>query len=69
MVHVSYHVLVKWLSLTFDGNIDRPFVTGRIHEAQRSPTKFDVKGSFLILKAKWHTQSGNQWKWLQPITL
>ncbi|MGM7374281.1 type VI secretion system Vgr family protein, partial [Acinetobacter baumannii] len=28
----------------FDGNIDRPFVTGRIHEAQRSPTKFDVKG-------------------------
>ncbi|KAF1018711.1 MAG: Actin cross-linking toxin VgrG1 [Acinetobacter bereziniae] len=28
----------------FDGNIDRPFVTGRIHEAQRNPTKFDVKG-------------------------
>ncbi|MDP7934346.1 type VI secretion system Vgr family protein [Acinetobacter baumannii] len=28
----------------FDGNIDRPFVTGRIHEAQRSPTKFDDKG-------------------------
>ncbi|MCH7335467.1 type VI secretion system Vgr family protein [Acinetobacter sp. NIPH 2699] len=28
----------------FDGNIDRPFVTGRLHEAQRSPTKFDVKG-------------------------
>jgi len=28
----------------FDGNIDRPFVMGRIHEAQRSPTKFDVKG-------------------------
>ncbi|MDH2625840.1 type VI secretion system Vgr family protein [Acinetobacter baumannii] len=28
----------------FDGNIDRPFVTGRIHEAQRSPTKFDIKG-------------------------
>ncbi|MEN8940833.1 type VI secretion system Vgr family protein [Acinetobacter baumannii] len=28
----------------FDGNIDRPFVTGRIHEAQRSPTKFDLKG-------------------------
>ncbi|EEY92639.1 Rhs element Vgr protein [Acinetobacter junii SH205] len=28
----------------FDGNIDRPFVTGRIHEAQRSPTKFDGKG-------------------------
>ena len=28
----------------FDGNIDRPFVTGRIHEAQRSPTKFDITG-------------------------
>lgn len=28
----------------FDGNIDRPFVTGRIHEAQHSPTKFDIKG-------------------------
>ncbi|TCM59611.1 type VI secretion system secreted protein VgrG [Acinetobacter calcoaceticus] len=28
----------------FDGNIDRPFVVGRIHEAQRSPTKFDRKG-------------------------
>ncbi|WP_180122668.1 type VI secretion system Vgr family protein, partial [Acinetobacter sp. YH12086] len=28
----------------FDGNIDRPFVVGRIHEAQRSPTQFDSKG-------------------------
>ncbi|RPE28315.1 type VI secretion system secreted protein VgrG [Acinetobacter sp. BIGb0102] len=28
----------------FDGNIDRPFVTGRLHEAQRSPTKFDNAG-------------------------
>ncbi|OTG88318.1 type VI secretion system protein [Acinetobacter sp. ANC 4558] len=28
----------------FDGNIDRPFVTGRIHEAHRHPTKFDIKG-------------------------
>ncbi len=28
----------------FDGNIDRPFVTGRIHEAHRSPTKFDNAG-------------------------
>ena len=28
----------------FDGNLDRPFVVGRIHEAQRSPTKFDDKG-------------------------
>jgi type VI secretion system secreted protein VgrG len=28
----------------FDGNIDRPFVVGRIHEAQRHPSKFDDKG-------------------------
>ena len=28
----------------FDGNIDRPYVVGRIHEAQRSPTKFDHAG-------------------------
>ncbi len=28
----------------FDGNIDRPFVKGRLHEAQRSPTKFDDQG-------------------------
>ena len=28
----------------FDGNIDLPYVVGRIHEAQRSPTKFDIKG-------------------------
>ncbi|MCG7219147.1 type VI secretion system Vgr family protein [Acinetobacter sp. AG3] len=28
----------------FDGNIDRPFVVGRIHEAQRSLSKFDDKG-------------------------
>ena len=28
----------------FDGNIDRPYVVGRIHEAHRSPTKFDQKG-------------------------
>lgn len=27
-----------------DGHVDRPFVIGRIHEGQRSPTKFDVKG-------------------------
>nr|WP_174506844.1 type VI secretion system Vgr family protein [Acinetobacter sp. Marseille-Q1620] len=27
-----------------DGNIDRPFVIGRLHEAQRSPTRFDIKG-------------------------
>ncbi|MBN6521543.1 type VI secretion system tip protein VgrG [Acinetobacter pittii] len=28
----------------FDGNIDRPFVVGRIHEADRHPTQFDQKG-------------------------
>jgi len=28
----------------FDGNIDRPFVVGRIHEAERHPTQFDKKG-------------------------
>lgn len=28
----------------FDGNIDRPFVIGRIHEAERNPTQFDKKG-------------------------
>ncbi len=28
----------------FDGNIDRPFVVGRIHEAERHPTQFDQKG-------------------------
>ncbi|MDM1781293.1 type VI secretion system tip protein VgrG [Acinetobacter indicus] len=28
----------------FDGNIDRPFVVGRIHEGQRSATRFDQKG-------------------------
>ncbi|WP_171257361.1 type VI secretion system Vgr family protein [Acinetobacter larvae] len=28
----------------FDGNIDRPFVVGRIHEAQRQPTQFDQQG-------------------------
>ncbi len=28
----------------FDGNVDRPFVTGRIHEAERHQTMFDIKG-------------------------
>ena len=28
----------------FDGNVDRPFVVGRLHEAQRHQTKFDGKG-------------------------
>jgi type VI secretion system secreted protein VgrG len=29
----------------FNGDVDRPFVMGRIHEAERSPTKFDIKGT------------------------
>lgn len=29
----------------FNGDVDRPFVMGRIHEAERSPTKFDIKGA------------------------
>lgn len=28
----------------FDGNVDRPFVVGRIHEAERHHTMFDLKG-------------------------
>lgn len=28
----------------FNGDADRPFVLGRIHEAKRAPTKFDIKG-------------------------
>ncbi|MCK4096256.1 type VI secretion system Vgr family protein [Acinetobacter radioresistens] len=28
----------------FDGNVDRPFIIGRIHEAERYPTRFDIKG-------------------------
>nr|WP_168396678.1 type VI secretion system Vgr family protein [Acinetobacter indicus] len=28
----------------FDGNIDRPFVVGRLHEAERFPTQFDQQG-------------------------
>ncbi|QIO10151.1 type VI secretion system Vgr family protein [Acinetobacter lanii] len=28
----------------FDGNVDRPFVIGRLHEAERHQTMFDVKG-------------------------
>jgi uncharacterized protein (DUF2345 family) len=34
----------------FEGCIDRPFVLGRIHEAQRSPTKFDGKGQLPATK-------------------
>ncbi|MDO5542623.1 MAG: type VI secretion system Vgr family protein [Acinetobacter sp.] len=29
----------------FDGNIDRPFVVGRLHEAERQPTQFDTVGT------------------------
>lgn len=28
----------------FDGNVDRPFVVGRLHEAERHQTMFDIKG-------------------------
>ncbi|NHB59315.1 type VI secretion system tip protein VgrG [Acinetobacter sp. 194] len=28
----------------FDGNVDRPFVVGRLHEAERHQTMFDVQG-------------------------
>lgn len=28
----------------FDGDVDRPFVVGRIHEAERNQTMFDIKG-------------------------
>ena len=28
----------------FDGNVDRPFVMGRLHEAERRQTMFDTKG-------------------------
>ena len=28
----------------FEGDVDRPFVVGRIHEAERHQTKFDLKG-------------------------
>ncbi|MEQ1345529.1 type VI secretion system Vgr family protein [Acinetobacter seifertii] len=34
----------------FNGDIDRPFVMGRIHEAQRHPTKFDNKGKLPYTK-------------------
>ncbi|MCM8514496.1 type VI secretion system tip protein VgrG, partial [Acinetobacter bereziniae] len=34
----------------FAGDIDRPFVVGRIHEAHRSPSKFDDKGKLLDTK-------------------
>jgi type VI secretion system secreted protein VgrG len=34
----------------FDGNIDRPFVTGRIHEAQRSQPNLTMQANYLIPK-------------------
>jgi len=45
MVHASYPRIDEIVVIDFfDGNIDRPFVVGRIHEAQRSPTKLDNAG-------------------------
>lgn len=51
----------------FDGNIDRPFVTGRIHEAERNPTSFDNKGQLPSTKKlsgirskEFHGQGFNQ---------
>ncbi|ENW28359.1 hypothetical protein F923_02734 [Acinetobacter lwoffii NIPH 478] len=34
----------------FEGDIDRPFVVGRIHEAERHPTMFDAKGELPATK-------------------
>ncbi len=34
----------------FDGNIDRPFVVGRIHEAQRIQPNLTIKANCLIPK-------------------
>jgi Uncharacterized protein conserved in bacteria len=34
----------------FEGDIDRPFIVGRIHEAERYQTMFDKKGSCHSLK-------------------
>ena len=34
----------------FEGDIDRPFVTGRIHEGQRQPTQFDNTGKLPATK-------------------
>lgn len=34
----------------FEGDIDRPFVVGRIHEAERRPTMFDMKGELPATK-------------------
>ena len=39
----------------FDGNIDRPFVVGRIHEAERHPTQFDQKGQLPDTKTQRHS--------------
>ena len=38
----------------FEGDIDRPFIVGRIHEAERYQTMFDKKGSCHSLKTKWY---------------
>lgn len=34
----------------FEGDVDRPFVVGRIHEAERHQTMFDVKGALPATK-------------------
>ncbi|WP_180058292.1 type VI secretion system Vgr family protein [Acinetobacter sp. YH12227] len=34
----------------FEGDVDRPFVVGRIHEAERHQTMFDVKGKLPFTK-------------------
>ncbi|WP_394999179.1 type VI secretion system Vgr family protein [Acinetobacter sp.] len=34
----------------FEGDVDRPFVVGRIHEAERHQTMFDVKGTLPATK-------------------
>lgn len=34
----------------FEGDVDRPFVVGRIHEAERHQTMFDVKGKLPLTK-------------------
>ncbi|KAF5277951.1 hypothetical protein FQR65_LT15840 [Abscondita terminalis] len=45
MGHGSYREAGEVVVIDFfDGNLDRPFVVGRIHEGHRHPTKFDDKG-------------------------
>ena len=46
----------------FEGDIDRPFIVGRIHEAERYQTMFDKKGSCHSLKTKWYPFSRGGWR-------